>query len=280
MRKTYVWIAVLAVLMFGVGTATGILSERVSGSAPELDDSKASRSWDGGSSDRWRDRDRDGRRGGDRRRSDHPDGARPPHGRSMGPRIDSIRHLADELSMTEEQRTELDRIVSETSAAIEEHERAIADEALEARRRVDELLTADQRQFLDDRVTKWFEAMRAEKLASLTAWFEENAGLAGDDLAAASAVVSKWLEDKGEYFRGLRRDDGWPSREEQQQALGALSAVRDEALGQWLDESLVERFHAIADGRDRGSRSGDGRGRDRDRDGRGRRSPNHRGERR
>ncbi len=280
MRKTYVWIILLAVLMFGVGTATGILSERVSGSAPDLADLDTSR--DRGkreSRDDWRDR---GPRGDDRRRGDRPDGPHPPRGSSLGPRVDSIRHLADELSMTEDQRAELDRIVRETSAAIEEHERAIAEEALEARRRVDELLTEDQRQFLDDRVTKWFEAMRAEKLASLTAWLEENASLTGDELAAARVVVSDWLEAKGEYFRGLRREDGWPNREEQEKALGALSAERDEALGQWLDAPLVERFHKIADGRDRGPRSGDGRGgrdRDRDRDGRGRHNPN-RGERR
>jgi len=249
--RTLAWLAALAMVVFALGYVTGLLTVRVEfGEGTEASARDAERRGpgdraslrDGGdeSCDRERSRGKGGRRGkgGDRRSRDRRGG--------YDGFLDSIERLADEIGLSDPQRRELDALLARTADGIAEHERAIANRLLSARRAVEDLLTDEQRAEIQRRIEEQFRAMREARVAELRRWLRDEGGLSGGDLEAAGRVVAGWMNAKGAYFHGLRRQGRWPSKGEMSARLEQLSLERDAELASYLDAPTLERFRGAA----------------------------------
>lgn len=266
--KSYVWITLLAGLMFASGLATGVVSVRVV-SGGDRDSVAKTETKDRGGDRRERgggrgddherrgvrrDRDSDGRRG---------DGPRGKHSRgsSLGPHFDALELPGVEL--TAEQQAEVDAAIAASTARVHEYEKKIGDELCTARRAVDAVLTDEQRESLDKAVGEMFERMREQRTTELMAWLEERTELDEGAMQRCREVLAGWMDEKGAYFRDIRKSRTWPERDEMSAALDVIADARDARLAEMLDEDTLKDFRRRAD---RGPRGG-GRDHDRGRDG-------------
>jgi len=235
--KARSWIGILAVLTFGVGYSLGIITLRVAegSGTSEKERSRESRRM-GGSPGRGRG-EREGR--GDR------DGG-------GGPYLSSVRRFADELELTEDQRTRLEGLIAGTTQKIAEHERGISNLVLETRGQVDALLTEAQRTRLEELIQASMRRYMEEKITEMVDWFRSDVGVPEDQLASIRTILEEYQEATGRYFRELRAKSEWPDHEAMEKELARFRSERDEKLKAHVEERDLERFRNAFGNRRRG----------------------------
>ncbi len=212
MKQT--WILVLALLMFGVGFLVGVITlQIVEGSSPT--------------------------RKSDRHRS------KGHHRPGTGSLLGSVQGFASELELSDEQESRLEAMLSEATTEVKRHEQAVSEYLFSQRQRVDELLTEDQRQSLEQLVDEKWASYRREKVQRMKEWFESETELGSDQVAQVEIVLRASEERKGECFRALKRDKGFPSRVELENGLEDVHARRDEKLLSLITLAQLEEFKKV-----------------------------------
>jgi hypothetical protein len=239
--KMQTWIGIFSVLVFGVGFTVGVITLRVASGSTEREKSvrkefpgprgrEGRDGWDG----------RRGREGRDGRRG------RPDQNGSMGPYLGSVHRFADELSLSEDQRTELSELISRTTEEVTRHEQGISNLILETRALVQDLLTDEQRSRLDELMQESMRRHSRDHLVAMTEWVETEFEPGEEELAQIRGIFEAYLEAKGEYFRGLRRNKkGWPDHEEMESSLEKFRKERDEKLSVYLSDQELDRFRRV-----------------------------------
>lgn len=230
---SYRWIALFALLTFGVGFSVGVISvEIVAGASdpPRGEEVSDSGGWSGRSGSCRREG--KGKRGG--RRSGRRDSSR------LGPYVSSVRGFSEKLDLDQSQRDELDRVCEETYAEVTHLERSISNTFLEKREEVENLLTPDQREKLESLLREQWDRWRAERIERSMAWLRSETQLPEEGFAEIEAILQEYEESKGSYFRTQRQRETWPEREEMEAVLGDLKRTRDQALRPFLGEGEIE----------------------------------------
>jgi hypothetical protein len=206
--KTYSWIAVLVVLVFGIGWTSRVVAERAGAGAPAL-------------------------------RSE-PGRGRPHRGAGGGPFLATVEEFAEELALTEEQRGALQELVDETAGKLAQLEEKVFDVKQQTRSDIREILEPAQLTRLEDLVRSSWDRYREEKLARLARWLDEEGRFDAETRRGVMAVLGDIAAEKSEFFAGMFAAEELPAAGEVEARLEELRERQEERLREYLDEPDLE----------------------------------------
>ncbi len=211
--RLYLWIAVLVLLIFGIGWTSRLLAERAG--SPRIGPRSESH------------------RPGPERFDRHG----PPGG---GPFLETVEGFAQELQLTPEQLAALDRIMRETTDAVRAKEREIWEIMHRTRPQVLAVLTEAQRQLLEELIDARQAERREQWLDARLEWLRGEVRLEEGALAAVRGILADYERKKGAFFDDLCQQEAFPEGLDVEARLDELRRERDEALGAHLAAEVIE----------------------------------------
>jgi hypothetical protein len=231
MKRSWLWLVVLLLVVFGIGWQSSRLSARDAAPA--------------GSG-----ADRDFRGFGSR-------------GSPFGnPFFRSPEQLAGELGMDEKQRAALEAILADSARRINDYADAIHQVKEGARHDVLAILSADQRRTLERKYEEMLERRSKESIANGLEWLRENAALDEPTMRRAETILAEYEARK----RALMLPSYGPTApaggdlDATDDAIDELRAARDAKVAEFLDPATLERFRTdVTRWRGKGSSHGGSR---------------------
>ena len=202
--KIFPWLGVLIPLVFGIGWTSRLLSEVAAGQEPAAAEQADAQ---------------------DPSRGDPRVGFGSSH---RGPFFESVKHLSDDLELTQEQRDDLERIASETAERVRELERQIFAIQRDALPRAEGVLTDAQKQQMDEILKSRRERYRQYEIDRRMQWFESELELDDAGLTKVRAAIEVYEKDKHGYFN--KHVHGERSKEEVSARMQQLLNTRNHFL--------------------------------------------------
>lgn len=224
--RSLTWTWILLALVFGIGWTSRLLAERTGDAGrPDRSPRETETSADAGS---------------DAERSYR--GSRRGRFGSGGPFLSTVEQFADELGLDDQQRSQLDMLMTETNRAIEEHENAKRELMRQTRPRIAEILTDEQQERMSELVREKRNAHDLANREQKLDWLSGHSGLDEEGLLAARRALEAYDAAKAALFDGLRAQDSWPRDEDIRNAKDALRKERDDRLAELLGAETMEQF--------------------------------------
>lgn len=213
-HKEFRWLFMFAVLSVGVGLCGGMLAERLLSRPAEASETAPRQSGKFGS----------------------------PHHRSP---LRSVSGLADELSLDDDQRSRVERILSEAAETMRRLEDENRETESKAREAVLDVLTVEQKEKLDRKMERDRDEWRRRELDEEVQGWTAVLDLSDAEAASFRSALAAATKKKDEFFRERCRDGARPEKAEVRAFFDAWRVEKKDALRAALTPEQFAKYEAV-----------------------------------